>query len=46
VSRIDPDADEVVATMSVGAGPVEIAVSPDAVWVTNSLDRRVSRLEP
>ena len=32
--------------MHVGSGPAGIAVTPDAVWVANSLDQTVSRLDP
>ena len=32
--------------MHVGAGPAGIAVTPGAVWVANSLDLTVSKLDP
>ena len=46
VVRIDPQADEVVATINVGSGPTAIAVGFGSVWVTNSLDGTVSRIDP
>ena len=32
--------------MPVGSGPAGIAVTPGAVWVANSLDLTVSKLDP
>ena len=46
VVRIDPQADQVVATINVGSGPTAIAVGFGSVWVTNSLDGTVSRIDP
>jgi YVTN family beta-propeller protein len=36
----------VVATIPVGAGPVDVLVSQDAVWVANAAQGTVSRLDP
>ena len=33
-------------TFPVGDGPVDVAVDETGVWVANSLDRTVSRLDP
>ncbi len=46
VVQIDPDADQVIATINVGSGPTAIAVGFGSVWVTNSLDGTVSRIDP
>jgi YVTN family beta-propeller protein len=46
VVRIDPQADQVIATINVGSGPTAIAVGFGSVWVTNSLDGTVSRIDP
>ena len=32
--------------MSVGSGPAGIAITPAAVWVANSLDLTVSKIDP
>ena len=37
VSRVDPRTNKVIATIHVGQSPAGIAVSPDAVWVANTL---------
>ncbi len=34
LSRVDPRARRVVATVDVGAGPRAVAVGRDSVWVT------------
>lgn len=36
----------VTATVTVGAGPEQVAVTADAVWVVNSVDGTVSRIDP
>ena len=46
VVQIDPQADQVIATINVGSGPTAIAVGFGSVWVTNSLDGTVSRIDP
>ena len=33
-------------TIAVGDGPVDVAAGDDAVWVVNSLDGTVSRIDP
>ncbi len=45
VFRISPDGKD-VAAIPVGTGPSTIAASPGAVWVANSLDGTVSRIDP
>ena len=45
VLRISPDGKD-VDTIRVGGGPGAIAASPRAVWVANSLDGTVSRIDP
>jgi YVTN family beta-propeller protein len=44
VSRIDPQ-DGTVVPVPVGEGPTAIAVTPDAVWVVNSGDGTLSRID-
>jgi len=46
VVQIDPQADQVIATINVGSGPTAIAVGFGSVWLTNSLDGTVSRIDP
>jgi len=47
VIRIDPLTGSAIGTpIPVGRGPITIAASPEAVWVTNLLDGTVSRIEP
>jgi virginiamycin B lyase len=44
--RIDPATNAVIASVSVGAAPVEPAFAPDgALWVPNSTDNTVSRVD-
>jgi len=45
VSRIDP-VGVVTATIPVGHGPVDVAAGTDAVWVVDSLDDAVLRIDP
>ena len=46
VSRIDPDADRVDATVEVGDGPRSVATGDGAVWVTNIEGASVTRIDP
>jgi len=47
IARIDPSTNEVVATITVGAGfRHEIAGGDGAIWVTNSDEDIVSRIDP
>ena len=36
----------VAASIAVGRGPLGVAVSPSGVWVTNFVDRSLSRIDP
>ena len=45
MSRIDPTEDRVAETIAVGRGPAGIAGGEGAVWVANSTDRTVSRVD-
>ncbi len=44
--RVDPQSDEVVATIPLGAVPLEVAVGEGAVWVSNSEDDTVTKIDP
>ena len=44
--RIEPRREDVDVTVWVGAGPRAISASGDAVWVANTLDATVSRVDP
>jgi len=44
--RIDPVSRTVVTTVPVGNGPTGIAFGAGAVWVANSLDGTVMRIDP
>jgi YVTN family beta-propeller protein len=46
VSRIDPQTNAVVATISVGHEPFAIAAADGAVWVANRTDSAISRIDP
>ena len=46
VTRIDPVSGRTVATIQVGRAPLDIAVTPGAVWVTNSGGDSVTRIDP
>jgi YVTN family beta-propeller protein len=46
VQRIDPATGEVVATISVGQGPLWISIGEDSVWVSNQGSGTVSRIDP
>jgi YVTN family beta-propeller protein len=45
LSRVDPTSGS-VTPINVGNGPVAVAASPRAVWVANSQDATVSRVDP
>jgi YVTN family beta-propeller protein len=46
VSRIDPESNAVIATITVGRDPFGVAVGDGAVWVTNRTAFTVSRIDP
>ena len=46
LTRSIPARGSVTATINVGNGPVAVAVGPGAVWVANSGDGTVSRVDP
>ena len=46
VFRVDPQTDQVTASINVGTGPTALAVGFGSVWVANSLDGTVSRIDP
>src|SRR5439155_14129525 len=46
VARIDPRSNAVVARITTGLEPDGIAVGSGSVWVTNSLDGTVTRINP
>ena len=46
VSRIDPQTNAVVATITVGHEPFAIAAGYGAVWVTNRTDSTIMRIDP
>jgi YVTN family beta-propeller protein len=46
VQRIDPETNELVATIEPGSNPSDVAVGEGAVWVVNVSDRTVSRIDP
>jgi class 3 adenylate cyclase/streptogramin lyase len=45
LSKLDPQSTAVTSTFSVGRGPSGVAVGEGAVWVANSLDGTVSRVD-
>jgi YVTN family beta-propeller protein len=45
VTRVDPRAGRVVATIPVGRGPVGVSASHGAVWVANAEEDTVSRID-
>src|SRR5262249_35682173 len=44
--EVDPASRQELSPVSVGQGPSAVAVGADAVWVANSLDGTVSRIDP
>jgi virginiamycin B lyase len=46
VLRIDPESNEVTATIQTGAGAHGLAADVNAVWVTNYRENSVSRIDP
>jgi peptide/nickel transport system substrate-binding protein len=46
VGVVDSGSGKVVSQVPVGGAPGEVAVGPDAVWVTNTNDDTVSRIDP
>ena len=43
--EIDPATNRVVSAVRVGSGPDSIAATEDAIWVANTADRTVSRID-
>ena len=46
VLRIDPETDQIAATIPVGRVPTDLAVGEGSVWVANEEDGSVSRIDP
>jgi YVTN family beta-propeller protein len=46
VSRVDPAAARVVATVPVGQGPITTLATEDGIWIANYLGGGVSRIDP
>ena len=46
LTRIDPASGRTVATIKVGRAPLDVAVTPGAVWVTNAGGDSVTRIDP
>jgi YVTN family beta-propeller protein len=46
VAVIDPATNKLVADINVGVDPEAVAVGPNAVWVANTEDQTVSRIDP
>lgn len=46
VSRVDPDTNQVIATIRVELWPSQIATTEDAVWVTNPINPVLTRIDP
>ncbi len=46
VGFVDPEKNELVADVGVGATPTRLAVAEGAYWVTNADDHTVSRIDP
>jgi virginiamycin B lyase len=45
VARVDPHSLRIVARVQVGAGPERLAIAGQTVWVLNSDDRTISRID-
>ena len=43
--EIDPATNRVISSVRVGSGPDSIAATADAIWVANTADRTVSRID-
>ncbi len=43
---IDPDSDQLVATVSTGVQPADVSADAESVWVANRGDDTVSRIDP
>ena len=46
VSKVDPGRNRVVDRIKVGTEPADVTVAGGAVWVLNSVDETVSRIDP
>lgn len=46
VARLDPATGALISVIPVGRSPFEVAISPEAIWVTNFSDGTVSRIDP
>ena len=46
LARIDPSTGSVIETINVGNGPAAVEVGAGSVWVANSFDGTVSRIDP
>jgi YVTN family beta-propeller protein len=46
VSRVDPAAARVVATVAVGQGPITALATDDGIWIANYVGGSVSRIDP
>jgi YVTN family beta-propeller protein len=46
VGVIDPKSNRIVGQIPVGAAPTQLALTDDSLWVVNSGDRSVSRIDP
>ena len=46
VAAIDAGSNRLVAEVPVGNGPTSVAAGEGSIWVTNALDRSVSRIDP
>ena len=46
IQRIDPNTNELVATIEVPAGPAELAVAGGSVWAANGDENKLFRIDP
>jgi YVTN family beta-propeller protein len=46
VGVIDPETNEIVAAIPVGAGPGPVAAGAGSVWIANLQDRNLTRIDP